>query len=69
MSRCVNCDANSSGLSLYRADGNFTASHFHTLPGGDMMCDECYEAYSEQVSDYDLMDTIEEEQGEAYDYD
>lgn len=70
MSRCVICDSSDSGLSMYRPDGHFSAHKFHQMPGGDIYCDECYNADRDVTADFDLQDTMEDEENEeAFEYD
>ncbi len=66
--RCRICDVSSMGLSDYRTD-RVHAGHFHTLPSGDVLCDECYYEGEEVLSDFALEDTEREEEDGAFDYD
>ena len=68
MSRCVICDASSSGLSMYRPDGKYTAHKFHQMDDGDFICNECYEEHKDVEYDFNLEDSLEED-GDAFEYD
>lgn len=48
--RCCQCDANDQGLSEYGIGHNHHS--FVTLPGGDILCSECYDWNQELESDY-----------------
>ncbi len=54
------------GLSLYRPDGRYQASGFVTHPDGSTYCYECSDVIGEAESDFDLLDTIEEEEEDAF---
>lgn len=64
MSRCVCCDASSSGLSMYRPDGRFSAHKFHEMDNGDYFCDECYQGHRDVEYDFNLEDTIAAEESD-----
>lgn len=53
--RCIQCDANDQGLSLYQIENTFGKS-FHQLPNGDCLCGECMTWADELESDYYLSD-------------
>ncbi len=66
--RCSICDANSMGLSMFRSEG-YHKTHFTAMPNGDLLCDDCYSADSEMMSDYYDQDLENEENDDAFDYD
>ncbi len=66
MTRCFTCDAAQGGLSNYRSDGQWSAHKFHQMPNGDILCDECYQWDKELESDFDLEDTIRDEDSEFF---
>lgn len=62
--RCVLCDSNSNGLSYFNIDRPLCTS-FHSV-NGETFCSECYEGYSEVMTDYYLEDELNELNEEDY---
>lgn len=58
--RCIQCDANDQGMSLFRGDV-YTPTSFHSLPNGDCLCGECYGWAAELESDYYQQDEVDDE--------
>lgn len=66
MSRCIYCDASSTGLSYYNLDRPF-AKHFHETNDG-FICDDCWEAGEEVLDDWHFEETMNEEEESAFEY-